>query len=374
MPADPTNPAEKAPRRPQYRSICADMRARICRGEWERGRAIPPLRVLQELYPASRMTVLRAMHLLEELGYVRVMHGRGTFVRRRLPGRRVGILCGDDIFSVPPPPFAAAVCQGLRNIFERGGYEPRLYVVEGYDSPDECYPNTALERDVRRSLLTGLALIATEPLPGVLIDAGERGLPLVDLGGNVDHVAHLDLDLADFLATAVRWLVQHGRSRIALLHSHDDMPGQFRAHCRAFGIPHRPEWVLCGSAKCGSPVGDAISEIHVEAQGFVRTRQLWQAAADKPDALIVADDIMAKGAAQAMLALGLDIPRELLLLAAGNTAVPLFYPVPLARYEFDTQEIVRQAAHLLVEQIDGRTPPRPTPVRGRIRETGLFTL
>lgn len=362
-------PNRRGRSQPQYHTIRADMVRRIEAGEWVAGEAIPSLNELEHLYPASRMTILRVMHLLEEEGYVRVEHGSGTYVRQRLPGRRVGILCGDNIFSVPQPPFTAAVCGGLSTWLEKAGYQPRIYVVESYEQTDSCYPNHALALDVKRELTCALALISTEPLPDLLADAANRGLPVADCGANVLHPAHVTMDTETGIGECVRWLAEHGRNRIALISGTQTAEPLFRRACAQGGLTPMHHPALTSPVPPGntSPIGDGMTEVNAEEHGFLQACELF-ARPVHPDAVIVTDDVMAKGVAQALLARGVRVPENLTLVAMGNSGVPMFYPVPLVSYEYDTGEIVNLLGCLLTDQLQGKSIVAPQPVRGHFRE------
>jgi DNA-binding LacI/PurR family transcriptional regulator len=352
---------------PQYRAVRADMLSRIESGEWAKGEAIPPLNDLEEMYPVSRMTVLKALHLLEEEGYLSIEHGRGTFVQREIFSGRVGILCGDDIFSVPPPPFSAAVCQGLKEWLGEAGFEPRIYVVEGYDSEPGEYLNHALGLDIKRGMLQGLALISTNPVPALLDDAEARGLPLIDIGGNLNHPGHVTMDHERMITESLGWLAQRGRRTVGIMCSLDYEREWFRELCSGLGMRCLKGWILDSPPGDGSGVGDGMIEIEAERRGFEFVRRMWEGE-PHPDAILVSDDIMAKGASQALLAMGVRCPEETLLMAATNSGVPVFYPIPLARYEFNTAEVVERAGQALLKQIDGETVTSIPPVRGRIVE------
>ncbi|WP_030458339.1 winged helix-turn-helix domain-containing protein [Kitasatospora sp. NRRL B-11411] len=66
------------------------LRARIERGDWAPRRAIDPMETLAEHYGVSRPTVRQAVALLEQQGWVKVHHPRGTFVAERTPPPNAG--------------------------------------------------------------------------------------------------------------------------------------------------------------------------------------------------------------------------------------------------------------------------------------------
>lgn len=75
--------------RPVYRQIADVVRARIAGGELAAGDQLPSERELMEGFGASRGTVRNAVSLLKAEGLVEVEHGRGAYVRRLPPVRRL---------------------------------------------------------------------------------------------------------------------------------------------------------------------------------------------------------------------------------------------------------------------------------------------
>ena len=67
---------------PLYVKLASLFRHLIDQGEWEIGKQIPPLPVLQESYGVARATVRQAIGILQEEGYLSSQRGRGTYVLR----------------------------------------------------------------------------------------------------------------------------------------------------------------------------------------------------------------------------------------------------------------------------------------------------
>ncbi len=66
---------------PLYYQVYRSLLGRIRGDEYAPGDALPPERRLTELYGVSRITVVKALDLLERDGVIERQHGRGTFVR-----------------------------------------------------------------------------------------------------------------------------------------------------------------------------------------------------------------------------------------------------------------------------------------------------
>jgi GntR family transcriptional regulator len=75
--------------RPAYRQIADHLRALITMGRLPPGSQIPSERELIEQFGASRGTVRQAVAQLRSEGLIEVEHGRGAYVRRHPPIRRL---------------------------------------------------------------------------------------------------------------------------------------------------------------------------------------------------------------------------------------------------------------------------------------------
>ncbi len=75
--------------RPVYRQLADRLRAAIESGEVGPGEQLPSERTLMDESGTARGTVRQAIALLKVEGLIEIEHGRGAFVRRRPPVRRV---------------------------------------------------------------------------------------------------------------------------------------------------------------------------------------------------------------------------------------------------------------------------------------------
>ncbi|MBI3985969.1 MAG: substrate-binding domain-containing protein [Lentisphaerae bacterium] len=330
-----------------YRMIADDIVKRIRRGEWKEGEKIPALNALERHYPQSRMTLYKALRYLTERGHLHMVHGLGTFVKASEPRLRIGILASRALFRQGLAPFAFQAFRHAHAFFSRVGMDSQLY------AEDPIVPAglpSGLREELERGKLAGL----------LTVDAGfprqymatpqwrERAIPHVNIGAlpapyrvYVDHEA--------FIRRAAALAHDRKRRCAALLEKEEHLAG------------HRPGFVrYCRAVRLipwSEPVEPPSPALSFEEYGYWLMRRVW-ACARKPDAVIVPDDVIAKGIAQAALALGIRAPRELLIVAMTNRDAPIFYPVPVVAMEVDVESIVMKAARLLLDRIKGK-PVRP---------------
>jgi len=85
-----TASVDPASDRAVYRQIADQLRAEIQRGERDAGSQLPSESQLMASYDVSRVTARRALGVLVTDGLVVAEHGRGWFVRRKPPVKRLG--------------------------------------------------------------------------------------------------------------------------------------------------------------------------------------------------------------------------------------------------------------------------------------------
>jgi LacI family transcriptional regulator len=107
----------------------------------------------------------------------------------------------------------------------------------------------------------------------------------------------------------------------------------------------RPGWVR------GDLPPSAIS-------GYRAFHEIW-AMDDRPDAILILDDIMAQGAIRAMVELGVSTERDLTVMVQINRKSGLVFPLPFVALEFDVLTIGAACAEMAVQLVRGDAVERP---------------
>lgn len=340
-----------------YQSIAADLERRIRMGEWGEGERLPSISELEQRYPQSRMTLYKSLRVLEERGYVSMEHGRGTFVKMACPRLRIGILTGCALFRQGLAPFAFQAFRHAHAFFARHDMDSQLYAEDPL--ADSRLPAGLLE-ELARNKLAGLLTVDAAFPQGYMLTSDWRAhaIPHVNIGA-LPAPYRVYVDREAFIARAVAVVRARRRRRPALLEREEhlvDDRAVFLRHCQAAGLTAWP----------GTPTPPA-ADLPFEDYGFALLKRVWTQA-PQPDAVIVPDDVIAKGIAQAALALGIRVPHDLLIIALTNRDAPLFYPVPLETMEVDVRAIVTRAARLLLGQIH-KEPAEPCSILVPPRQT-----
>ena len=311
------------------RRIADHFEQEIREGRLRENDRLPSTAELARQFGVNRETIQQSMRLLTRQGLLERAPGRGSFIRRGLAQKSVGIIFGRRIFTRPDQLFFGTLLRLLIERADDSGWSYRLFPVRDSETPEqelepfrrECGQlDAAIEfcipENIRQALLRNCPL----PLSSCLFR----------------------LDAADLLEQAGHYLAKHGfRHPLAL--SPGRMPDL--EHAR---IPAETEVTLCAA----DPLSDSA-----EAYRLVR-RHL--AARPECDALIVLEDSLYVPAVQAAFDAGRRIPETLGLVTHVNRGVEPFFPLPLTRLEIDPADVALQVWNQLQALLRGEPELRPT--------------
>lgn len=205
------------------------------------------------------------------------------------------------------------------------------------------------------------ALYISSPRPG------DRRIRLVEQLG-ITYIVHgrseglgfdypyLDIDNEAAFHDAARLLIQLGHKRIALVNG--ELAETFAIHrergarraLAASGLTLAPDSIFCGRM--------------TEENGYRGARKLLDVE-DRPTAIVCSSMIMALGIVRAARELGLDIPRDLSLIAHDDVfhyLKPESFPVPLTT----TRSSIRAAGERIAERLAARMSGLETGARGEL--------
>ena len=206
-----------------------------------------------------------------------------------------------------------------------------------------------------RGRVDGLLVMSPYVASAETGDAPVAGLPTVLVNSQDAGDAALALRVANYegAQAMVEHLVACGYRRIAFVAGPED---NYDAYQRLAGyedalarlLPDARAWVVPGAFDEASGHGAA---------------QLLLAAAERPDAVFAANDMMALGCLFAFSQAGIEVPRHIAL--AGFDDIPLagvMHP-RLTTMRVDIFELGMRAARMLLARLDGIDEPPPPPLQ-----------
>lgn len=340
-----------------YQLVAEKILRRIRDGEWGRGIQIPPLNELERIFPQSRMTLYKALQELTSRGYLTMTRGRGTFVRETEERRRVAILVSQAVHHQGASPFAFQAFRHAHDWFRDNGIDSQLYAEDPLSNSG--LPPGMVE-ELERGRLAGLLSIDTL-FPSRGINTPEwmrKAIPLVNIGA-IPTAHHLYVDSGAFVDRAVNIAGSRGRRHPALLEKQEHLSQHLARFNRASAAMAMSPRLL--------PQDDMPAHnLDFERYGFELIHRYWSCR-QRPDALIVPDDVIAKGVAQGVLALRLRVPEDVLIIAMTNRDAKFFYPVDVLSLEVDVRALAIDASKMLVALMQGKhVPERSIYVKPRV--------
>lgn len=340
-------------RKPLHEQI-ADVLGEEIRADYQPGDRFGGDKVLAARFAVSSVTIREALLTLCLKGLLTRRRGSGTYVAEQLPVRRhIAVLFDTDISHPRLSFFPARVAQGLLTFFEQRGLEARLYTGRRlpWDLVGEPSCPAFLE-DVETDRISGVVAVATRPHPRWADPLRRRGVPIVSRRLGFDA----EWDTFAMARQAARHLIECGRRRIALLHWKNpadpaDQPDLARqglaSELHRHGLSVEPTWIR--------------SDLYplIDGAGWAEFREVWSAKKEKPDGLIVCDDILFADAAVAILQAGIRVPEQLMVVTATNKGSGMLYPFPVARMESDPEVHVRIVGEMLLKMIAGEPVAAP---------------
>jgi DNA-binding LacI/PurR family transcriptional regulator len=93
--------------------------------------------------------------------------------------------------------------------------------------------------------------------------------------------------------------------------------------------------------------------------GWEQFREMWAAREEKPDGLLVTDDMLFRDVALAILDLRLSVPQQLQVVAHANKGSGVAYPFPASCLEVDLNEWAAAMMDRLIKLMNGEpvSPP-----------------
>ena len=173
--------------------------------------------------------------------------------------------------------------------------------------------------------------IRKREVPFVLIDRPVAGV----------HASFVGVDNHAIGRLATNHLIAQGCRRIA--HLRGPEIGIAAARLAGYRAALRGRKLLCSSRYI-------VRAGYAESTGFETMRQLLRVD-PLPDGVFCYNDPVAIGAMRAILDAGLNVPRDIAVVGAGNVHYSDVLTVPLTTIDQGTCQIGKQAAELLLQQI-----------------------
>ena len=320
-----------------YQSIAAELRRRIVAGEYPLDRPLPAERTLGAAFDVHRATLRRAVGLLESEGIVRRTAGDRPYPC--LPARTVEGTIGLYASNSDDPYSRSIIATGIVEFLRSLG--SRLHLTWSDDHTFRAGETFSPEFRAQAGLVLWPPLLADidrlrelrRSMPIVIVDTPVGGFE-TDFVGFDDEKAGYD---------AARHLVECGHRRIAFVGTLQAHTARFRRH----GFVRLMEEAGIEPVVGYEPLADANRLPASAVDAFLSASD-----PHRPTALLCENDETAALLMPHLAARGLRVPDDFALVGFGGTQLVLLDALGLTTMEQPYQEVGRQAARLLLRQIE----------------------
>jgi DNA-binding LacI/PurR family transcriptional regulator len=307
--------------------------ARI-RSQNKPGDRLPSEAALAKQMGISIITLRESLSVLAHRGLIERRHGSGTYVVDPTASQWIAVVTNLDLSHPNLSYFHRRVAYLARTLLAEAGLKVRIYsgMVAGSPAAEDTsldFPAAVLE-DVKLDLLRA---VITLPGTGWEIFRKHR-IPVVACDQNAPYSVTLHGD--DFCTRAVGAMAAQGCKTAAILgwRTVPSLAPQWEAALRLHAMTTRPEWTA------------ENAEYSEEAAGWRSFQNLWRAIPEKPDCVIIRDDILFREVAPAILKERIDIPASLKVFTHYNKGSRMIIPFACTIYQVDPDELARELVSL----------------------------
>lgn len=336
-----------------HEKIYAELRREIL-SQRKPGERLPSEAELARRFQVSIVTLRNATQALESDGLVKRISGVGVVVCERKTHGRLALVSRDVAFDPRPLYFHLRFTPLLQRNLLQAGWQTVTHLQIGSDSASLSDLQSEMSRGRYDAIVWALG-----DVPKDFRDAAqERGVML--LGGRDRPLVQVDSDA--MILSGVDHLVAAGCRRVAGLFSGPptELPGSDNGHAKQVFNERLHHHGL--KTAPGRVVQD--TEARLLGSGWQGFRDLWTASRDRPDGLLVLDDVLYRDAARAILELGIHVPSHLRIVTHSNRGDDLVHPFPVSLLEVDPEEMATAAADFIIQSLEGQSATaRAIPVR-----------
>lgn len=334
--------------------IALQMRREIA-VKYKAGDRLPTVLQLAERFDVSKHSVTCALDILAREGRIEKWQGSGVYVTDLPERRHVAVVLDMDVAQPDGPLFWRQAAQHVRSGLRACGHRTRLYTRHRQPSEEAAHPHADLVEDVLDDRVTGAVVVCGRISAewGQPLMARER--PVVGpRGGESPSVEYHD---GDMVREGARRLLAKGCRTVAFLAWGSD------DHDAADPHPLLP--VLAAElARHGARLDERWVQSAVRpalpGAGGDAFRRIWSAVpGERPDGVLVTDEMLFRGMMAAVTELGISLPDQIKVVTHGTKGGVSRDRFPVDVAEADPAELAREMVRLLEQQRRGEPIEQP---------------
>jgi DNA-binding LacI/PurR family transcriptional regulator len=343
--------------------ITDSLRELLVSGKLNHGDKLPPTCELATLWGTPEATIQQAFQPLVKEGLLRRTPRLGTFVQKRTAKlTRVGVYYSANNWEKGGSRFFHTLSVALQREWQRHGVDADVWVdTRPAEEQKASWP--ALTRAAQeRRLQAVIVPLADWPHIGWF---DKLSIPVAYFSP-AELPTCVTADLPQFMRLAFEELRRQGCRSVGMLPAfparETEPNGRPTLNAHAMtdfvgmavdqGVTLCEEWVYTRERSFESQAA-------AQRFGYETMMELW-GQSQRPDGLIVTDDVAATGVIAALLERGVKVPDQLKLVLYKNSAVDIFCPPPATFVELSTPAVAAALVEQVQKQLRGEAC---TPIR-----------
>ena len=335
--------------------IVESLRKNILGGSCDTSRPLPSVVALMRKFGVARATAVAALKSLEREGLVVSRLGSGTFVRKRIASRKIGLI----VPGVAVTDFFKPVVSEVNRLAREAGYELRFGEVWSNVREERI----AQVRELAAEFIKGnFAGVIYEPLAGPIGDEinphilelfDKKKIPVVLLDCDIvpfPERSHYDVVGVNDLEAGARiakHLMDIGAKRIHFL------------ICQLFPTTFANRLAGADAALklAGVKMPKGGNVLYAEADDLKSLKRYLKRQKQRPDAFICSNDAIAAVFKQTLENAGLRVPEDVMLTGFADLSVASLMTPPLTTVRQNREQMAQAAFRRLMERIASPSLP-----------------
>lgn len=295
-------------------------------------------RVISNHPKISEKTKTKVLKIMDELGYY------PNAIARSLASNKTGTIgvilparSGDLLLN----PFFPEALRGILKGASANSYD--VLLTSGSEQENEL---ETLKKLIRSSKVDGIIIMSSKINDECQDYLNSIEFPFSLIGSPYDHkekVNHVDNDNYMAAYEVTTYLSMLGKKKIALIAGENSQMVTikrvegYRKALMESNLPYDEKLLFTGKFD--------------EETGYLYGNEILNLK-DKPDAIIITDDVIAFGAVQILKANGVKIPGDIAIASFNNSVLSRYSDIPLTSVEINSFDLGYEAALLLVSCIN----------------------
>lgn len=333
----------------QTQRVLQILRTRIVRGKYAPGSRLPTFEQLESQLDAGRTVIQIAIAELKTEGFVTSRPRQGLYIAQSPPhlGRYALVFpCFPDHRQWSG--FHAAMMQeALRINVQRSATRFELYHGVNDERQGGRVLSTLLN-EVQYQRLAGLILLPETHDLALHSVVKESQIPLTIIDGEREKTPRPQIctDIPMMLDCGIGWLRQVGRKRIAMVYMADTFTWLTPDRFELTGITYRKAWL------------QSIGRSHPQTVEAVIHLLMDYPTNKRPDGLFIADDNLVELSLDALDAIGLQIGKDIDVIAHMNWPSLVKSKHSIQRIGFDSGRILKTCINVLAKPFEDTVDER----------------